>query len=407
MSSEITDAVQVIHILFEGTDLFLRVAGVGIKPLKQLAKLIMGILAREKMEGKTTMKNLLKRGGDMHVFKFPQEQLKKVEAMAKKYGILFSRLPDFNKDGMREIAFHEESLPRMNALIEKLKEGQVMGLGEYLQETSDRDIDKFYEETRQGRTEGKEMSEKNRAGQQKNTGDKAYSIDGMGTGKKPEWMDTGYLKMKDIEALPLDQRLDVLNHYQSGEHDPITITSKLITKETEDHVVVRLPRQTGKFIHIPKEDFFFPDGSRTALAFLKKKEEMKVYTEHGEEMMRMTGNEIYHGYFDQVNANIRTAMEHKSGERGMEQNDSERSIMVETGEPPVQGHNGTERDGQPGAGKLSVQEHGRDEGNIHMETGRISEKKQNRGEKASLSKSGRPTEKVRPVKEIKQPVKGR
>ena len=91
MSSEITDAVQVIHILFEGTDLFLRVAGVGIKPLKQLAKLIMGILAKEKMEGKTSMKNLLKRGGDMQVFKFPQEQLKKVEAMAKKYGILYGK----------------------------------------------------------------------------------------------------------------------------------------------------------------------------------------------------------------------------------------------------------------------------------------------------------------------------
>ena len=388
MSSEITDAVQVIHILFEGTDLFLRVAGVGIKPLKQLAKLIMGILAREKMEGKTTMKNLLKRGGDMHVFKFPQEQFKKVEAMAKKYGILFSRLPDFNKDGMREIAFHAESLPRMNALIEKLKEGQVMGLGEYLQETSDRDIDKFYEETRQGRTEEKEMAGKDRAGQQKNTGDKAQSINGMGTGKKPEWMDTGYLKMKDIEALPLDQRLDVLNHYQSGEHDPITITSKLITRETENHVVVRLPRQTGKFIHIPKEDFFFPDGSRTALAFLKKKEEMKVYTEHGEEMVRMTGNEIYHGYFDQANANIRTAMEHKSGERGREQINSERSIMPEAGEPSAQGH-------------------GRDERNAHTETGRISEKKQNREEKASPSKPERPTEKVRPVKEIRQPVKGR
>ena len=121
MSSEITDAVQIIHILFEGTDLFLRVAGVGMKPLKQLTKLIMGILAKEKMEGKTSMKNLLKRGGDMHVFKFPQEQLKKVEAMAKKYGILYSLLPDFNKDGMREIVFHAESLPRMNALIEKLK----------------------------------------------------------------------------------------------------------------------------------------------------------------------------------------------------------------------------------------------------------------------------------------------
>ena len=101
MSSEITDAVQIIHILFEGADLCLRVTGKCMKPLAQLTKLIMGILAREKMEGKTSMKNLLKRGGDMQVFKFPQEQMKKVEAMAKKYGILYSLLPDFNKDGMR------------------------------------------------------------------------------------------------------------------------------------------------------------------------------------------------------------------------------------------------------------------------------------------------------------------
>ena len=384
MSSEITDAVQVIHILFEGTDLFLRVAGVGIKPLKQLAKLIAGILAREKMEGKTSMKNLLKRGGDMHVFKFPEDQLKKVEAMAKKYGILFSRLPDFNKYGMREIAFHEESLPRMNALIEKLKEGQVMGLGEYMQEVSDRDIDKFYEETRQG----KEMAGREAGDTQRNTGDRAYSISGMGTGKNPEWMDTGYLKMKDIEALPLDQRLDVLNHYQSGEHDPITITGKLITRETDDYVVVRLPRQTGKFIHIPKEDFFFPDGSRTALAFLKRKEEMKIYTEHGDEMMRMTGHEIYHGYFDQANVNIRTAMEHKSGERGMEQGNVERSTTPEVGEPPVQWHNGTERDGQP-------------------ETKGAAEQNRRKNEKNIPAKSDRAVEKAKTVKEIKQPVKGR
>ncbi len=316
MSSEITDAVQVIRLLFDGMELFLRVAGVGIKPVKQLAKLFMGILAREKMEGKTSMKNLLKCGGDMHVFKFPQEQLKKVEAMAKKYGILYSLLPDFNKDGMRELVFHAESLPRMNALIEKLKAGQTMGQG-----------------------------------------------------KKPEWMDTGYLKMKDIEALPLDQRLEVLKRYQSGEHDPITITEKLVTRETEDHVVVRLPRQTGKFIHIPKEDFFFPKGSRTALAFLKKKGEMKIYTEHGEEMMRMTGNEIYHGYFDQVNANIRTAMEHKSGEK-----ERENSRM--------------ERDSQTDIKEAAGQNQRKDEKNIP-------------------AKSERTAEKVRTRKQIKQPVKGR
>ena len=368
MSSEITYAVQLIRILFDGTELFLRVAGVGIKPVKQLAKLFMGILAREKMEGKTSMKNLLKRGGDMHVFKFPQEQLKKVEAMAKKYGILYSLLPDFNKDGMRELVFHAESLPRMNALIEKLKAGQTMGLGEYFQNVSGRDIDRFFEQTRQGRTMEKEAGRETGA-MQKNADSRGYSISGMEYGKKPEWMDTGYLKMKDIEALPLDQRLEVLKRYQSGEHDPITITEKLVTRETESHVVVRLPRQTGKFIHIPKEDFFFPEGSRTALAFFKKKEEMKIYTEHGEEMMRMTGNEIYHGYFDQANANIRTAMEHKSGERERE-------------------NSGMDRGSQPEQQRVAGNIQGKD------------------GQKIP-ARSEKPAEKVRTGKQIKQPVKGR
>ena len=323
MSSEITDAVQIIHILFEGADLCLRVTGKCLKPLAQLAKRIMGILAREKMEGKTSMKNLLKRGGDMHVFKFPQEQMKKVEALAKKYGILYSRLPDFNKDGMREIVFHAEALPRMNALIEKLKAGQVMGLEEYFQNTSDRDIDKFYEETRQ-RKAAEKAEGKDTGSMQKNTESRKQE-------QKQPWMETGYLKMKDIEAIPLDQRLNILDHYQSGEYDPITITSKLVTKQTEDHVMVRLPRQSDKFIRIPIEDFYFPEGSRTALAFLKKREEMKVYTQLGDELSTMKGNDIFHNYFDTVNANIRTAVEHKSDEREIGQGSRESSRAEKTG----------------------------------------------------------------------------
>lgn len=367
MSSEITDAVQIIHILFEGTDLFLRVAGVGMKPLKQLTKLIMGILAKEKMEGKTSMKNLLKRGGDMHVFKFPQEQLKKMEAMAKKYGILYSLLPDFNKDGMREIVFHAESLPRMNALIEKLKAGQVMGLEEYFQNASGRDIDKFYEEMK---GKAAEMGTKEAENTQRNMVNKSYSVSGMGQEQKQPWLETGYLKMKDIEAIPLDQRLNILNHYQSGEYDPITITSKLIIEQKEDHAVVRLPRQSGKFIRIPIEDFYFPEGSRTALAFLKKKEEMKVYTELGDEMLAMKGNDIFHNYFDIVNANIRTAVEHKSDEREMEQGSRENSSPEKT---VSKDRAGTARDTaeKPGTAKDTI--------------GKIKDTK----------------------KEIKQPVKGR
>lgn len=377
MSSEITDAVQVIHILFEGTELFLRVAGAGIKPLKQLAKLIAGILAKEKMEGKTSMKSLLKRGGDMQVFKFPQGQQKKVEAMAKKYGILYSLLPDFNKDGMREMVFHAETLPRMNALIEKLKAGQVMGLEEYIRNTSDREIDKFYGEMPKGRAAEKEISGKEAGVMQKDMGNKGYPLSSMGREAKPEWMETGYLKMKDIEAIPLDQRLNILDHYQSGEYDPITITGKLVVRQEKDHAVVRLPRQTGKFIRIPMEDFYFPEGSRTALAFLKRKEEMKVFAdkELGGVMFAMKGNDVYRNYFDFVNKNIRTAMEHKADERQMEQESRESTKEAEK----------AERTSQPEAGKAP----------------------KDMAEKAVKHTADKTRNPQKEIKELIQPVKGR
>lgn len=377
MSSEITDAVQVIHILFEGTELFLRVAGAGIKPLKQLAKLIAGILAKEKMEGKTSMKSLLKRGGDMQVFKFPQGQQKKVEAMAKKYGILYSLLPDFNKDGMREMVFHVQSLPRMNALIEKLKAGQVMGLEEYIQSAPDRDIDKFYEEMQKGRAAEKEIAGKEAGGMQKDMGNKEYPLNSMGKEAEPEWMETGYLKMKDIEAIPLDQRLNILDHYQSGEYDPITITGKLVVRQEKDHAVVRLPRQTGKFIRIPMEDFYFPEGSRTALAFLKRKEEMKVFAdkELGGVMFAMKGNDVYRNYFDSVNKNIRTAMEHKADERQMEQGSRE-----------------------------STKEAGRAERTSPPEAGKAPKDMAEKAVKYTADKTRNPQKEI---KELIQPVKGR
>ena len=97
--------------------------------------------------------------------------------------------------------------------------------------------------------------------------------------------------------------------------------------------MVRLPRQSGKYIRIPVEDFYFPEGSRTALAFLKKKEEMKVYAELGDEMFTMKGSEIFHNYFDTVNANIRTAVEHRSEERELGQDSRENSNAERSSQP--------------------------------------------------------------------------
>lgn len=52
------------------------------------------------------MRKLLMKGGDLQVLQFKTEDMSKVEKMAKKYGILYSVLPDMNKtDGMSEEFF--------------------------------------------------------------------------------------------------------------------------------------------------------------------------------------------------------------------------------------------------------------------------------------------------------------
>ena len=52
------------------------------------------------------MRKLLLKGGDLQVLQFNTEDMKKVEKMAKKYGILYSVLPDCNrKDGLSAVSY--------------------------------------------------------------------------------------------------------------------------------------------------------------------------------------------------------------------------------------------------------------------------------------------------------------
>ena len=87
---------------------------------------------------------LLQKGGDLQVFQFKTEDMKKVEKMAKKYGILYSVLPDINrKDGMSEIIFHTEAVPRVNMMIQKLKYGKVAAFDDYLKNGDEKSLGKL------------------------------------------------------------------------------------------------------------------------------------------------------------------------------------------------------------------------------------------------------------------------
>ena len=79
------------------------------------------------------MRKLILKGGDLQVLQFNTEDMKKVEKTAKKYGILYSVLPDCNrKDGLSEVIFHTEAVPRVNMMIQKLKFGKIATFDDYL-----------------------------------------------------------------------------------------------------------------------------------------------------------------------------------------------------------------------------------------------------------------------------------
>lgn len=101
MAEEIQEAVQIIRVGYDGIEIAMKVCGGTIAGMKKALDFLIAVMDHEKTMGKTDMRRLLMKGGDLQVFQFPTEDRAKVEKMAKKYGLLYSVLPDINKaDGM-------------------------------------------------------------------------------------------------------------------------------------------------------------------------------------------------------------------------------------------------------------------------------------------------------------------
>ncbi len=134
MADEITQAIQIIRLAIDGVNIALKVGKGGLDVLKKTTQVIAKLVAYEKSVGKTSMRKLLLKGGDLQVFQFKTKDMKQVKKLAKKYGIVYSVLPDVNKtDGLSEIIFHSEAVPRINALIQKLNNGKISSFADYLQ----------------------------------------------------------------------------------------------------------------------------------------------------------------------------------------------------------------------------------------------------------------------------------
>ena len=99
MAEEIQEAVQIIRVTYDGLEIALKIGSGGLAAAQKVMNSFVYLLNREKTFGKTSMRKLLLRGGDLQVFQFKEEDLKQVEKdmdrdnwmsaeEAKEYGII-------------------------------------------------------------------------------------------------------------------------------------------------------------------------------------------------------------------------------------------------------------------------------------------------------------------------------
>ena len=362
MAEEIQEAVQIIRVGYDGIEIAMKVCGGTIEGMKKAVDFLIAVMDHEKTMGKTEMRKLLMKGGDLQVLQFPTEDMKKVEKLAKKYGLLYSVLPDINKkDGMSEIIFHTEAVPRVNMMIQKLKSGRIATFGDYLKNGDEKEMDKvlsFLKGQKKG-NENLHTGEAARAGEaldgliekvgsyamekksisveevkenfslENEQAEKVVGqLERIGVLSKEEGgqhrviMDKELFLSRMQGYRELAQRMQVVAAAQNPDLTDITITKKLITEENDHAVKTRIPGTWGEnaqYVWINKDKAMEIHDGKTILTFLDRNKEYKIYSADNRVVGTMKGKDLYEGHYDRVSAEVRKRyadMERKAKEQG-------------------------------------------------------------------------------------------
>lgn len=361
MAEEIQEAVQIIRVGYDGIEIAMKVCGGTIEGMKKAIDFLIAVMDHEKTMGKTEMRKLLMKGGDLQVLQFPTEDIKKVEKLAKKYGLLYSVLPDINaKDGMSEIIFHTEAVPRVNMMLQKLKSGRIATFDDYLKNGNEEEMDKIISFLK-GQKKGNEnlhTEEAARAGE---------ALDGLIEKVGSYAMEKKSISVEEVkENFSLEneqaekvvgqlERIGVLSKGEGGQHrvlmdkemflsrmkgyrelaqrmqavaaaqnpdlTDITITKKLMTEENDHAVKTRIPGTWGEnaqYVWISKDKAMEIHDGKTILTFLDRNKEYKIYSADNRVVATMKGKDLYEGHYDRVSAEVRKRyadMERKAKEQ--------------------------------------------------------------------------------------------
>lgn len=282
--SEIQDAAQIIRVTLEGTEIILKIGKCNWDFLKGICAVFSQMLDQEKLSGKTSVKKLLKFGGDLQVFKFRSEDLQRVRKMADKYGLLYSVLPDLNKeDGMSEILFHSQAVPRIKAIMEQIQDSRIESMDDYFANAD--------------RTELGELVQKEYEKNYERTGGRGTRVEaGTVPGASVE-KSVSQDKMKEIRRI---QKEYTRNPNVNG----ITIARKLVMTETDKGIKTRIPYRRNEYIWLPKSEITWINQDKTVYAGLEKDREYQIVDGADNLIRKMTGQELYKQSYNPVSRNI-------------------------------------------------------------------------------------------------------
>lgn len=276
MDDEIMEAIQMLRFGYDGVKLGLDVTGASIREVKNLTIFIIGLLNHEKTQGKTSLKNMLKSSGNLQVLQIKETDVKEFEKLAKRYGILYSKMPDINKsDGMKEYIFPVEATPRVNALIEKLGAGKLEDISDYVQNGEGN-----YEKTLEYLKSKGLVPET------------PISI----TAERME-------ELKDISKnIKFNENINDLNKMD------ITVSKELVSEEKPEAFITRVPGTYGdnvRYLALPKEDIITINNGKTFLTFLEKDKEYELLDTNKKPVSKLKGEELRENHYDKVNEKVR------------------------------------------------------------------------------------------------------
>lgn len=346
--SEINDAVQIIRVGYEGVDIAIKLGAGGIEFLQKTVDLLVGLLKYEKSMGKTSLKTLLEKGGDIQILSFADEDMKKFKKLAKKYGILYSVMPKTDKkDGMREVMFHSEAAPRVSILCKKLSKGRMFQLDEFLKSGNEEQLNRLLDflEKQKGNRKlhtddaaradvaiqdmiqkvGKYVTEKQSVSVEavkkdfhmdtEQAKDILGQLEKIGVLKKENGVDQ-YHAVMDTKAFEsrmekyreLSDRMRQIVASKNTNLLDVTITKKLIEQENDHACKTRVPGMYGEkegYIWLDKKDIMEIHDGKTLLTYLDKNKEYKIYSKDNRVLYTMKGGELYNKHYDKVENAVR------------------------------------------------------------------------------------------------------